>query len=360
MEDVQAQHGQGHHDALEGDEQVLALHDGAGPALAQLGDAEDAAEEEADGAEDEGGEEAAEAAGAAQAARRAVELGDGQAAGGDAGGAAVAAPGGAGEVGGEAEEDEQGGDLQGHAGEHDARAGLLVAAGLHGGAGHGAADGLQRERRRVGRDEAVRVPARPHERARRPERLDDAPQAHVDARRREGRPDGEADDLHDERHLGPAVAVALDPRRVPHHLAGGPEAHDGREEGRLPPALRPPRVDGDAEEAQEGEAEEGQKEDVGREDEFVHVEGEGGQLPEHFKAFDVVFQRVGGFKAFQGLEPVGPRIQGVRGRPGSPAHLGRRSSFDGAVPKMQYRPAGGRATELLSRTEGAGSGPTYI
>lgn len=65
VDEDEGEDGDGDEDALEGDEEVLAGHDGAVPAAAELGDAEGAADEDAQGGEGEGGQEGVEAAGGA-------------------------------------------------------------------------------------------------------------------------------------------------------------------------------------------------------------------------------------------------------------------------------------------------------
>ena len=190
VEGVESQDGDDDHDALEHDEQGLVLDQFPLPALRQLDDAVDAADEDAQRGHGQGGQEAAEPERAAQLGVVGVE-GAGPVRAGVAHGAD-------GEVGANEHEDAQGEDLKGQPGHHD-----LVAVGrrrvvVRGHAGHAAADGLEHERDDVARDEEARVRERFDPRVGRPERDHDAGQRQVDAGGEEGRRDGQTDDLHQE------------------------------------------------------------------------------------------------------------------------------------------------------------------
>lgn len=140
VEDVERHDGDDDHDALEADEHRLVLHEGSGPALAQLGDAEDAAPEDADGAERQRAEEALEE----------PRVADGGHAGGLVEGgvaeAPVPPPGVEGEVGRAEHEHEHREDLERQPRDHDVVAGLDRLVVVRGYGCHGASDGLQDQR----------------------------------------------------------------------------------------------------------------------------------------------------------------------------------------------------------------------
>lgn len=161
MQDVEQQHGRGDHGALKGDEEVLAAHERPRPAAGELGDAEDAADEDADEAQGQGGEEGAEEARGPHGRQRRVLVEGGGGAEAPAAAQCVER-----QVGRHEHEDEHGHDLEDEAAEHDvvARLGGLVV--CRGDGGHGAAEGLEHEGDDVARDElggtcvlAVRTPA---------------------------------------------------------------------------------------------------------------------------------------------------------------------------------------------------------
>ena len=147
VEEAEGGAGDDDHDALEADEEVLALHQGPVPAAAQLGDAEDAAPEDGEGGEGQGGEEAAELLGAAHADEHGVLVEGGGAEG------AVAAERVDGEVGRDGDEDEQSEDLEGQAGDHDVVARLDGLVLVRGDGGHAATDCLEDEGDDVAGDE---------------------------------------------------------------------------------------------------------------------------------------------------------------------------------------------------------------
>lgn len=148
VEDIEGPDGDGDHDALEADEQVLAGHERAGPAVRQLGDAEHAPPEDADGAQRERAQEALEHGGAAD---------------GDKGRVLVerrGRPEGAPpplhvqqEVPAEQHEDQQREDLEGQPRDHDVVPAVRRLALVEGDGGEGAADGLEHERDDVAGDE---------------------------------------------------------------------------------------------------------------------------------------------------------------------------------------------------------------
>ena len=157
MENVEDQDGDEDEHALEADEEVLALHDGAVPTLAQLRDAEGAADEDAQGREGQGAEEALKAAGGAHGGHGWGLVEGGRAEGG------VAAAAAEGEVGRGDDEAGHSGHLEGQAGDHDVCAlvgGDAQVVGVVGAAaygGDGAAGGLEDEGDDIAGDELRRV-----------------------------------------------------------------------------------------------------------------------------------------------------------------------------------------------------------
>lgn len=113
VEDVEDEDGDDDEDALEGDEELLVGHELAVPALAQLGDTEDGTPEDEEGGEAEGAEEGLEAEAGAHGAEGRVLGEDGLAV------LLVAAAEAEGEVGGGDDEAQDGGNLEGQAGDHD-------------------------------------------------------------------------------------------------------------------------------------------------------------------------------------------------------------------------------------------------
>src|SRR3569833_630783 len=260
VEEVEGQGGDDDHDALEADEQVLALHQLAVPAVGELGDAVDAAPEDADGGQGQGGEEAAEHLGVADAADGLVLVEGGVAE------AAVAQDGVDGEVERDGHEDDEGEDLEGEAGDHDVVARVARAAVVRGHRGHAAARGLQHERDDIAGDEDAGVVFGREPAVLGPEGVDDAAEAEVDAGGHEGGRDGQAADLDEEAVLVPLVLPRHDSAGVADNLADQAERH-GDEETKTAPRHRVRDDVGD-----EREGEEGEEGGVGREVDAVPVE----------------------------------------------------------------------------------------
>lgn len=151
VEDVEGVDGDDDEDALEADEEALLANDGAGPALAQLRDAEGAAPEDAEGGEGEGAEEEAEAQRLAHADEArvvvrcvAIEL---------VLVLVLATVGAQRKVDGRGDEAQERKDLEAQACDHDVGAGGGGAAAVEGDGGHAAAGGLEDERDDVAGDE---------------------------------------------------------------------------------------------------------------------------------------------------------------------------------------------------------------
>ncbi|TPX12266.1 uncharacterized protein E0L32_007152 [Thyridium curvatum] len=259
VEDVEHQARHGDHDALEPDEQALPAHQGPVPPATQLGDAVHAPPEDARRRQRQRAQEPAEGAAAAQAPHGLglVERGLAE--------PAVAAPGAHRKVGRDGDEDEQRQHLEAQARDHDVVARARRGAAVRGDRGDAAARGLQHERDDVAGDEDARVVRGRDARVGGAERAHDAPQAEVDAGGHEGRPDGQADDLHEEPLLLPGVLPAHDAPRVAEDLAERAQ-DEGRREG-------VPAAGGGAgeQEEQAGEGEEGEEGGVGGEVEVVQV-----------------------------------------------------------------------------------------
>lgn len=140
MKHVQGQHGQDDHRAFEHDEVTLILNEVAFPALRELDDTVDAADEDADRGEGQGDEEAFEFGRGAQGGVAGFADVGGCAVGSSAAGIALGADG---EVDADEDEDGEGEDLECEAGDHDVVpcVGRFVVVRCH--AGHAAADGLE-------------------------------------------------------------------------------------------------------------------------------------------------------------------------------------------------------------------------
>lgn len=151
VEDVEGPDGDGDHDALEADEEVLAGHEVARPAVAELGDAEYAAPEDADGAERERRQEPPEHARPPDRHRRRVLVQRGRAE------RPMPPQRVEEEVAAQEHEGEQGEDLEGEARDHDVVAFGRRLARVEGGGGEAAAGCLQDEGDYVAGDELWRL-----------------------------------------------------------------------------------------------------------------------------------------------------------------------------------------------------------
>lgn len=143
VEEIQHHNRDDDHDALERDEKILARHQGARPAAAELDDAEDAPDEDANGGHHQRAQKPFEARGAAEADHvRVVVEGAGEVGEVGVAGGAVGAQG---EVCGDEHEGEHGEDLEGEAGNHDGVAFCGGEVAFGGDGGEGAAYGLEGE-----------------------------------------------------------------------------------------------------------------------------------------------------------------------------------------------------------------------
>jgi hypothetical protein len=202
MERIQCQHARRHHCALQPDEVLLSLDQVPVPPLAQLRDTVHAPREDAQRRERQRHQESPEQPAAPQLVVPWVQrllLAQ----------RADAAPGLERKVAREQDEDEQREDLEAEAGEHDVVAGRGAAILVRRDRCHATARRLQDEREKVADDEDARVHARGQARVVGAEGDDDAREAEVDSRRVEGRGDGQAHDLQEERVLRSLLAMCL-------------------------------------------------------------------------------------------------------------------------------------------------------